>query len=201
MTANMEIEIKLYCPDLGAVARRLVQAGAQVTTPRLYERNVRYENPDETLTANGIVVRLRQDYRARLTYKGPGSVAEGIMRRYEAEVEVSDFDTMHAILGSLGYHPYLTYEKYRTTYELDGAEIVLDEMPYGNFVEIEGETSAIESLIQKLDLADAPRYGHSYTGLFENVRRNLNLTFQDLTFDNFDGIDVPESAFEAVSGG
>ena len=38
---------------------------------RVFERNVRYENDDKSLTDNGIVVRLRQDHRVRLTYKEP----------------------------------------------------------------------------------------------------------------------------------
>lgn len=200
MAAQTETETKLYCPDLSAVARQLVIAGAQVVAPRVYERNVRYENSEETLADSGIVVRLRQDYRARLTYKGPGQVTNGIMQRYEAEVEVSDFDTMHTILVHLGYHPYMIYEKYRTTYELDGVEIVLDEMPYGNFVEIEGETAAIEQIIQKMSFGHLRRYGNSYVGLFETVKHNLELDFRDLTFNNFDGITVPESAFISPEG-
>lgn len=200
MTAHTETETKLYCPDLSVVARGLLKAGAKLVTPRVFERNVRYENTDESLTENGIVVRLRQDYRARLTYKGPGQIADGIIQRYEAEVEVSDFDAMHAILLGLGYHPHMIYEKYRTTYELDECEIVLDEMPYGNFVEIEGEPAAIERVIEALGLNDATRYGNSYVGLFEIVRHNLGLSFRDLTFEHFDGIDVGESAFVLAEG-
>lgn len=195
MSAHTETEVKLYWPDLGEIARRLVLAQANLLTPRVFERNIRYENADESLSENGVVVRLRQDYRTRLTWKGPGQISDGIMQRFEAEVEVSDFDTMHLILEKLGYHPYMIYEKYRTTYALEGAEIVLDEMPYGNFVEIEGDPATIEQLIQQLDLTAASRYGHSYARLFDHVRHNLHLSFTDLTFDNFEGIDVPESAF------
>ena len=198
---STETEVKLYWPDLAMVAGRLEQAGAILTAPRVFERNVRYENADETLTANGIVVRLREDSRVRLTYKGAGTVAAGIMSRFEAEVDVSDFDTMSMILEHLGYHPHMIYEKYRTTYELDGAEIVLDEMPYGNFVEIEGEAAVIEGLIDRLGLGDAQRYGHSYAGLFGFVKHHLDLDCRDLTFGNFAGIDVPESAFLPVGEG
>jgi adenylate cyclase class 2 len=200
MAPYTETETKLYCPELSAVARSLLKAGAKLVTPRVFERNVRYENAAETLTENGIVVRLRQDYRARLTYKGPGQIADGIMQRYEAEVEVSDFDTMHAILLGLGYHPHMIYEKYRTTYELDETEVVLDEMPYGNFVEIEGEAAAIEHVVKTLGLSDSKRYGNSYVGLFEIVKHNLGLSFRDLTFEQFEGVDVPESAFVLAEG-
>jgi adenylate cyclase, class 2 len=198
MADYTETEVKFYMPDLVNFAQRLEAAGAEVTAPRVYERNVRYENAEKSLTERGLVVRLRQDTRVRLTYKEPppaGTSVTDLSHRFEAEVEVSDFDTMEVILGKLGYFPHLVYEKYRTTYELDGVEIVLDEMPYGGFIELEGAADAIESVIQKLDLQNQRRYATNYISLFENVRRNLHLDFIDLTFANFEGIDVPEQMF------
>jgi adenylate cyclase class 2 len=198
MPDNIETEIKLYVPHLEMVQIRLERIGAKLTAERVYERNVRYENAEKTLTEQGIVVRLRQDSRARLTYKGRADRNDsGITSRLEAEVEVSDFGAMETILGKLGYTPYMGYEKYRTTYTANNAEIVLDELPYGNFIEIEGEAAAIQSLIKQLDLSDAPQYDGSYTTLFERVKKHLGLTFNDLTFENFKGVNVPESAFDA----
>jgi adenylate cyclase, class 2 len=110
---------------------------------------------------------------------------------------VSDFDAMEVILSKLGYFPYLIYEKYRTTYAKDGAEIVLDELPYGNFVEIEGDVATIRQLIEILGLQSARRYEENYVKLFENVKRHMNLDFNNLTFANFGGIPVPQTAFEA----
>lgn len=193
-----ETEVKFYVPDLTTFAQQLEAAGAELTVPRIYERNVRYENADKTLTRRGLVVRLRQDTRTRLTYKEPppaGNTLTDLSHRFEAEVEVSDFNTMELILGKLGYHPHLVYEKYRTTYMLDDVEVVLDEMPYGGFIELEGAAEAIERLIEKLGLQGQRRYTTNYVSLFENVRRSLALTFTDLTFDNFQGILVSEQAF------
>jgi len=190
-----ETEVKLYVPYLEIVQTRLDRIGARMTAPRVYERNVRYENAEKTLTAQGIVVRLRRDSRVRLTYKADGDSQDGITSRYEAEVDVSDFETMETILGKLGYFPHMVYEKYRTTYEFEDAEIVLDELPYGNFIEIEGERAGIEAIIKRLQLGDAPRMSGSYVTLFDAVRKNLKLEINDLTFANFAGMDVPESAF------
>lgn len=197
MPDYVETEIKLYVHDLNEVAARLTAAGATLTAPRVYERNVRYENAARSLTPSGIVLRLRADTRSRLTYKEEhGQPIEGDVAysRFEAEVEVSDFDAMHTILVHLGFQPYMTYEKYRTTYTLDGGEIVLDEMPYGTFVEIEGQPEVIADLLTRLDLETAPRFRESYTALFDRVRRRLRLAFADLTFANFEGVDVPASA-------
>ena len=89
-----ESEIKLYCPNFAPVLAILDRMGATLTKPRLYERNVRYEDADKTLTGRDIVVRLRQDDRVRLTYKEPLSEkGDGdITEKFEAEVTISDFD-------------------------------------------------------------------------------------------------------------
>lgn len=193
-----ETEVKLYTPDLSVIEQRLLAAGAQLAAARVFERNVRYDDAASGLVASGQVLRLRADTRVRLTYKGQGAALDsGALTRFEAEVEVSDFDAMQAILARLGYRPYMTYEKYRTTYTLAGVEIVLDELPYGNFVEIEGEAALIEDVIVRLGLERARRYPRSYTGLFDNVRHSLGLTFTDLTFANFAGVTVPQGAFDA----
>ncbi|MDX2163258.1 MAG: class IV adenylate cyclase [bacterium] len=200
-SSNVETEIKLYVPDLGAVEAALNAAGAHLKAPRVLERNRRYDSADHALAARGAVLRLRQDSRARLTYKdGQRVTSAHSTSRFEAEIEVSDFDTMEIILNRLGYMQVMNYEKYRTTYALDEVEITLDEMPYGNFIEIEGEDDAIGRMIDRLNLRGAPRFYASYVVMFEQVRQKLQLPFTDLTFENFAGIDVPLSAFESRDG-
>ena len=194
-----EIEVKLYCPDLNPITQKLSDIGAKLVKHRIYERNVRYENADKSFSTNGIVLRLRRDDNVRLTYKSSldeGSIENGIHRRFEAEVTISDFDTMDTILRHLSFTLYMVYEKYRTTYKLNQAEIVLDEMPYGQFVEIEApDETHINHTIEQLGLQKAPRIQYSYAVLFDIIKQNLNLNFTDLTFENFSGIDVPEQAF------
>ncbi|MGQ9909487.1 MAG: class IV adenylate cyclase [Candidatus Flexifilum sp.] len=197
-----EHEIKLYVRDLAEVERRLIAAGAPLLAPRVHEVNVRYEDASGSLTPAHQVLRLRRDARVRLTYKDEHGVPlpGGGRTRFEAEVEVSDFAAMDAILNKLGFHPYMTYEKYRTTYALAGAEIALDEMPYGTFVEIEGEPDAISAAVARLALHDAPPIPLGYAVLFERLKAALGLTCVDLTFANFAGVTVPEALILSVSG-
>jgi len=196
---NVETELKLYMPFLNEIARKIEAAGGKLTAPRVLERNVRYDNAANEFATTNTTLRLRMDTRARLTYKdGERKLGEYGSSRFEAEVEVSDFDDMETILKRLGFHTMLVYEKYRTTYQLEGAEVTLDEMPYGNFVEIEGEQAAIARVVDKLQLHSAKPMPGSYVTLFRFVKINLGLTFKDLTFENFKGIKVPESAFKEV---
>ncbi len=189
-TDMQEVEIKLYTPNLDSVQRALEAAGALLKSPRVFERNLRYENAAGTLTAEGVVLRLRQDEKAKLTYKSGGSSQDSIFRRFEAEVVVNDFDTMDLILQRLGYEVALIYEKYRTTYMLGDAEIVLDELPYGNFTEIEADAETIERVLSDLGLSRFRRMTGSYTEIFAELKLQLGLTMRDLSFENFAGLDV-----------
>jgi adenylate cyclase class 2 len=198
-TEPVEIEVKVHVADFEAVQSQLEKIGAILTAPRVYERNVRYDDAERTFTAAHRVLRLRQDTRVRLTFKEPSAQRlDSAQARTELEVTVSDFATMNAILGKLGYAPSWLYEKYRTTYEWQNAEIVLDEMPYGNFVEVEGDESAIDVALQALDLSTATRIKTSYSELFFQLKARYGWPFNDLTFENFRGITLPDDTFDRL---
>lgn len=185
-----EVEVKLHTPDLAAVRRALQAADAKLVKERVFERNLRYDSADGELIAGGEVLRLRQDAAVKLTYKSDASVESGIVSRLEAEVIVSDFDTMHLILQRLGYRVALLYEKYRTTYRLGDAEIALDELPYGNFTEIEADAEEIERVVGKLGLGERRRMSESYVDIFAKLKVRLGLGFRDLSFAEFAGMET-----------
>ena len=148
-----EIEVKFLIEDLVAMRQRLVALGATLTTPRTYEENLLFDTPDAQFRRQGRLLRLRRDRRNRITYKEPPThhdVDFKIMQEYE--VEVSDFDQAHAILTKLGFALALRFEKYRETFTYQGAEIVLDEVPFGTFMEIEGPQEAIRAIVTALGL-------------------------------------------------
>jgi adenylate cyclase class 2 len=183
---DLEVEVKFLAADLGAVRARLAARGAVLVAPRVFERNVRFDTPDETLRQRRELLRLRQDTRARLTFKGS---ADGIATEAkvleEIEIEVSDFDRAATILGRLGFRPVQVYEKYRETYKWRAVEIVLDEMPYGDFIELEGSEDAIRSVAAALGLDWSKRVLANYLALMELARQTFDLPFNDLTFANF----------------
>ena len=88
---NYETEVKIYLDSVEAIHDRLQENGAQLVRERTYERNVRYDVSDNTLTSRGVVIRLREDDSVKLTYKEPGTIERGIITREELEVEVSEF--------------------------------------------------------------------------------------------------------------
>lgn len=170
--------------------RRLQALGAEPSHPRLHEINLRFDKPDGELGRGNRVLRLRQDDAARLTYKGPSSYDQSVRLRTEIEFVASDFESARLFLEALGYKVVMMYEKYRTTYELGGTHITLDEMPYGSFMEIEGpETSSILAVCAKLGLEPDRGVPESYTVIFEQLRQTLGLSFRDLSFANFKGVE------------
>ncbi|MBE2266736.1 MAG: class IV adenylate cyclase [Anaerolinea sp.] len=194
-----ETELKLYYPDLDALRARIEAAGAQITAPRVYEKNIRFDAENGWLSTTSTVLRLRYDTRARLTYKDGEKIHGNFgSTRFEAEVEVSDLETMQIILERLGFQPVFIYEKYRTTYQLGDAELMLDELPYGNFVEIEADETSIRRVVKQFGLEGAQRYTNSYSVLFRIAQQNMGWSFNDLTFDNFIGIKVGKEAFKGA---
>ncbi len=193
---SQEVEAKFYVPDLAEVEQRLQELGARCLQPRTHEVNLRFDTPQEDLRRQGRVLRLRKDREVHLTYKQGRSIEGGIHTREEIEFALADFDAARRFLEALGYQVSFTYEKYRTVYLLDEVEIMLDELPYGNFVEIEGQAEAIRALAAKLDLSLDRAIPLSYHALFEHLRRRMRFGFRDLLFENFRSLTIPPEAFD-----
>ena len=188
---DKELEVKYYIADLPALEARLKSLGANLEQPRVHEMNLRFDRDDGELRRNAKVLRLRKDTEARLTFKGPSEMKDGARLRQEIEFVVSDFQAAWRLFDALGYRVALMYEKYRTTYKLDEVHVTLDEMPYGDFTELEGPNGeSIRAVNQKLGLNWNARAPDSYAVLFEQLKRRLQLPFRDLTFDNFRDIKV-----------
>jgi adenylate cyclase, class 2 len=202
MNGTIEVEVKFYVPKLDVFRQRLLQAGAVLHKTRVHERNVRFDDDAGSLLARRQLLRLRQDTAARLTFKGEpqAEIRSEVKVREELEVGVTDFDTASAILERLGFRPRQVYEKYRETFHLGAVEIVLDELPFGNFVELEGEEDAIRSTATHLGLDWRQRILANYLYLMAELKAHHNLPFDDLTFDNFRSRNISiESILERIS--
>ncbi|HSH04934.1 MAG TPA: class IV adenylate cyclase [Anaerolineae bacterium] len=186
--SDLEFEAKFFVgKNLAAVRARLLENGATLHKERVFERNVRYENQWDGLYRKGQLLRLRQDSQAKLTFKGPAKedITSEVKVREELEVVVSDFDTMDTILRRIGFRPVQVYEKYRETFSFNTIEVVLDEMPYGAFVELEGNETTIKSSAITLGLDWDTRLITNYLAIMAQVKQAYNLDFDDLTFANF----------------
>lgn len=140
------------------------------------ERNCVLDTDREELRARDERLRVREiegQPGVRVTWKGPSSTGNGVRRREEREFHADDRAACLAVLSNLGLRPVQPYEKVRSTWRLDDVIICLDTLPFGCFVELEltaevgesEEADAVESVVARLGLDDAPRIRASYARL------------------------------------
>jgi len=138
LTRKQREEVLLRLPKIGARRK-----GAE------FEVNTLYAGDD--LDVGRSVLRLRRvGKRGILTYKERFPTRSDIKHQREDETTVGDPEAMELILESLGFTPALVYEKRRETWKLGKTEIVIDELPFGLFMEIEGTEQSIREIESKL---------------------------------------------------
>ena len=190
-----EVEVKFYLDDIDRMQQRIVALGAE-SLGRVFEENVRYEDEAHNLIKNHCLLRLRQDKKAILTFKSkPAKISRDFKIFNELEVEVSDFETLHQIFIRVGLQAVQRYEKWRETLILGQTAFFLDTMPYGTFLEIEGQENHIRQHAAQLGLKWHKRILLNYLKIFEILKKKRQLKFVDITFDNFQSDDLHVAAF------
>ena len=85
-------------------------------------------------------------------------------------------------LGCLGLHSKFRYEKYRTSFRADGANIDLDETPVGVFLELEGEPELIDRVARCLGYSPEDYIRSSYYGLYATEQRKKGRPVRHMLF-------------------
>ena len=179
MSGAIETEVKLRVAGPEKARAALVRLGAERVRVRHFEDNVIYDDGSSSLVRGGRLLRLRRtDAGGVLTYKGPRRDREGMKSRPELETAVPDPDALQAILQALGYRAVFRYQKYREVYRWKEVEIVVDEMPIGCFLEIEGAAAGIHEAAAALGYSPADYLQDSYAALFFAGGGQGDMTFK-----------------------
>ncbi|MGD1967623.1 MAG: class IV adenylate cyclase [Desulfobacterales bacterium] len=197
-----EVEVKFFLDEIDDMRHRIAELGAE-SMGRVFEYNIRYEDVTHSLIEKHSLLRLRQDQKTMLTFKSKQTSTDRNFKIFnELEVEVSDFKTMDQILTSVGLQAVQRYEKWRETMMLGQTAFFLDTMPYGNFLEIEGQKTDIRHYASRLNLNWRKRIILNYLEIFEILKQKRQLAFQDLTFENFhsDALNVRPFVKELEAG-
>lgn len=190
-STSQELETKFYITNPEALETKLNTLGAEMIQVRTHEYNLRFDTPDQKLAQEFRLLRLRKDQITRLTYKGPATNQGGVNVREEIEITVGDFETTIQLLHALGYQVTAIYEKYRTTYKLYHNHITIDEMPFGFFVEVEGlDKERIKATAKVLGLNWNANISENYLMIFYRLKEVYHLDFNEMTFENFKGIEI-----------
>jgi adenylate cyclase class 2 len=148
MSIEIEKKYRLTKKQREEVLDRLPAIGAK-RKGEDFEVNTLYTGAALDVTRS--VLRLRRIGKSGvLTYKESLPAHLDMKRRREDETRVDNPEAMELILETLGLSPALIYEKRRETWRLAQTEIVIDELPFGLFMEIEGSEKGIREVESKL---------------------------------------------------
>lgn len=194
-----ELEAKFLVKDLKGIEARLQKLNAGLIQPRVHETNLRYDTAGRTLSKAGRVLRIRQDESAKMTFKGSTTNLNGVQSRDEIEFEIESFDLGRQLLESLGYEVMFFFEKFRTTYEYNGTHVMLDELPFGSFVEVEGMDEAqIKETAGLLGLNWERAIQVSYRKMYEIACKAMGLPVADISFEHFRNLQVTPAELQAL---
>jgi adenylate cyclase class 2 len=196
----VEIEAKMRLHQADRIIHRLEELGATLTD-QLSETNSYFDTPQGTLKSTDQGLRTRVEVAdagtpeeritTRITHKGPRTMGQ-LKSRVENELDVDNARDAAMLLGALGYHHVLSFEKRRVRYELDGCNVELDELPIiGRFIEIEGESEAsVIAVREKLGLSDEPIIKSSYIAM---LKTHLQETHSSDTMIKFETASVVQA--------
>ena len=170
---EIEKKYRLTKQQRADVLRRLPKIGANYQGKEI-EENTIYQG--EGLNGSSVLRLRRVGNKAILTYKQRFPSTSSIKHQRENETRVADAESMDEILEGLGYTPALVYEKRRETWRLRKTEIVLDELPFGLYMEIEGSEEEIRKIEKDLGMKGLRAEKATYPQLaFKHGRRQGNL--------------------------
>lgn len=165
MAVEIEKKYRMTDADRERVSKRLPEVGAQFVGED-FEENILFGGG--FLNFKSAALRLRKtEKKTILTYKQRQPSESAVKRQIEHETEIEDGETMRVIFENLGYRPALVYEKRRQTWRLNETEVVLDELPFGLFMEIEGEDDSILEAEKLLGIENLPAVMETYPLLTE----------------------------------
>ncbi|MFC1655464.1 class IV adenylate cyclase [Patescibacteria group bacterium] len=179
-----EIERKIFDINPQEVAQKLLDLGAEKTFSGLVK--VRYfDTVDSKIRNQGDLLRVRQFEGAHVevVYKTNKQIEDGCKIYDEYTLKGESFEDATKLFENLGFAVCCTYEKTRTIFKLENAEVVIDEYPKMDpFVEVEaGDAKTIDEIVSRLGLTENESSCETINELIK--RKYPDLDLNNLTFE------------------
>jgi predicted adenylyl cyclase CyaB len=163
MAIEIEKKYRLTRAERRAIEKRLRALGLK-PEPVDFEENTLYRGGN--LKPGTRALRLRRvNERAILTFKERHPGKSSVKRQREDETVVADADATHEILNALEFSPALVYEKRRTLWNVGKAKVVIDELPFGLFMEIEASEREIKRVEKQIGAENLEAVHETYPTL------------------------------------
>ena len=154
-----------------------------------FERTFGYFKKDFSNIQEGIFPRIKYieniNKKIILTVKRKTKDNANFFEREEMEINVQDgesLETLREILKTLGFQKEIIFEKKRKNIFKSDVIISFDELPFGFFVEFEGEPETINKYLSEFNLSSRSRITKAYLGLWEDYRKTHNVTEENCVF-------------------
>ena len=154
-----------------------------------FERTFGYFKEDFSNIKEGIFPRIKyvegEKKEIILTVKRKTKENTRFFEREEMEIKVKEgenIDTLREILKSLGFSKEIIFEKKRKNVFKDDITISFDKLPFGFFVEFEGEPEIVDRYLNEFNLSNRPRIARAYLGLWEDYRKAHNMAEENCVF-------------------
>jgi adenylate cyclase class 2 len=167
-----EIEVKFKIKDTDKLVEKLTKMKGK-RLEEVYQKTFNAFKPDYSCVKQGIFLRARiEGFVHTMTIKIKPKKKTEYFERKEYELIISDVRVAIEMFKALGYTKIRTFEKYRTVWTFKNRKVkvlkvLLDKLPIGDYVEIEGTKKEIERMIKDLGLDGEKRIIVSYWHLYE----------------------------------
>ncbi len=153
------------------------------------ERTFGYFKEDFSNIKDGIFPRIKyiegKKKEIILTVKIKTKENAHFFEREELEVKIKEkenIENLRGILKSLGFSKEIIFEKKRKNIFKDDITISFDELPFGFFVEFEGESEIIDRYLNNFNLSGRPRIVRAYLGLWEDYKKTNGIAEENCVF-------------------
>ena len=180
-----ETEVKLRIAGVERTRAALRRFGWRVSRKRHHERNAVYDRRGNVWLTTGRLLRVREaGKRCRLTVKLPIEHQEDYKILEEFEITADDPVQLARILEALDFEPAWQYEKFRTEFRKprERGNILLDETPIGDYLELEGAPQWIDRTAQRLGFSKEDYVVDTYRSLFVDYINAKDRKPRDMLF-------------------
>lgn len=158
MAIETEKKYRLTAEQYAEMLVALEEVGAEPTGED-FEENTIYSS--WRMKREKCVLRIRKTAdRTLLTFKKRMPNALDVKRQIEYETLVADAEAIKNIIENLNMKAFIIYEKRRKKWNFKNTEVVLDELPFGLFMEIEGkimDIALVEMMLGAEDFTTEPK--------------------------------------------
>lgn len=179
--AKTEKQVKYKINNFDYISKRLIEIEA-IFIGGFMEKTIRYDNDDLKCSNNGVFIRTKSGMKNVLTLKEiPTDSSNTSFERITTEVEVDNINKIGYILEKIGLTKKFIMEKYRLFFKYDNVDILIDELPFGIYLEIKGEDNEINRVTKMLNIDEADLIKMTYWDIYDKIKKdskNENIVFE-----------------------